>query len=910
MDPLLYNDLAPTLPLDGPWQFALGENAPWAAIQVPGCWEAQGYSKWLDGPARYRREVAIPESWRGQRVIAEFDAASYAVSVICNGRAPGHHLGLWTPFAIDLTDAVAFGATNTLDLELYKPGNSPDTRYPMRTVLAGFLPDVATTFGGLWQSVRLRAHSAGFSDLYLHADAATATLHVQCRVVFLVQPPWLAIHAATVHIDVMYQDQVVTAQTTGPDEQGNVSVSVTVPDLLLWGPEQPALYTVRLRLYSGARLLAERQERTGFRRLVADGERLRLNGRPICLRGVLSWGWHPDAIAPYFGEQDARAEFRRVRELGFNLIKLCLFVPNRAYFDIADEEGMLLWQEWPLWLPEVTAALRDRAPSEYAAYMQLVHYHPSLVIYSLGCELAGNVDVALLSQLNAIVRRHADAALVCDNSGSGEAYGGLAVDFADFADYHTYGDIHFLESMLDHWRRDWQPPRPLIFGEFCDCDGFRDRDAVIAAHSGVVPWWLTDDIPTHTWRPEVVAQIEAEARIAAAAPGVSAPELVRIAAAQALVVRKYTLETVRRRRQVQGYVITGLRDTPIATSGVFDDLWQPKWPIQTFGAINGDHMLALDTGRGRVWRHGGDRPQHLDAHNWWAGSIVRLHIILNHTAPRTVRSGQLAWQVATLDGHPIAGDTALLHHPIEPGCPSAAAVVEFTLPAAQAAHELQLSAHFRGDGVECENRWPLWSYPPLQMEWNTVGLYDPLFRLSDYAALGLSPVTPPRHSETPPVLVTSVVDAFILDHLECGGAALLLQPEDGSLPVLRVPFWREALKIFAPHPLWQQFPQRGYADLQFWGLASDAVFDTNQIAHSLPRSQTVTPILRRLDARSLTIADYLCEFVVGRGRLLACSLRLHGGLGYQPTSLNRNVAGYFLLILLLERLSVVQYHYH
>jgi beta-galactosidase/beta-glucuronidase len=152
--------------------------------------------------------------------------------------------------------------------------------------------------------------------------------------------------------------------------------------------------------------------------------------------------------------------------LGFNLIKLCLFVPNPVYFDIADEEGMLLWLEFPMWLPEVSKDLRVMAPGEYAEITQLVRHHPSLVLYSLGCELSQAVDGEFLGALNQAVRGNVSNVLVCDNSGSGESYGGLDFDFSDFTDYHPYYDLHYFEPLLDQWRRDWQKPRPWIFGEF------------------------------------------------------------------------------------------------------------------------------------------------------------------------------------------------------------------------------------------------------------------------------------------------------------------------------------------------------------------------------------------------------------------------------------------------------------
>ncbi len=106
----------------------------------------------------------------------------------------------------------------------------------------------------------------------------------------------------------------------------------------------------------------------------------------------MNWGWNPESIAPRYTPEQVHTEIRRLRELGFNLIKLCLFIPNPTYYEIADEEGMLLWQEWPMWLPEITDTLRARAPAEYRDYMQLTRHHPSVVIYTLGCELDRRVD--------------------------------------------------------------------------------------------------------------------------------------------------------------------------------------------------------------------------------------------------------------------------------------------------------------------------------------------------------------------------------------------------------------------------------------------------------------------------------------------------------------------------------------
>jgi hypothetical protein len=57
---MMKNEFSETISLDGAWDFSLGEDAIWSPIQVPGCWEAQGFPKLVEGPAFYRKLIAFP----------------------------------------------------------------------------------------------------------------------------------------------------------------------------------------------------------------------------------------------------------------------------------------------------------------------------------------------------------------------------------------------------------------------------------------------------------------------------------------------------------------------------------------------------------------------------------------------------------------------------------------------------------------------------------------------------------------------------------------------------------------------------------------------------------------------------------------------------------------------------------
>ncbi len=894
---MIKNDLAETISLNGTWIFSLNRKSTQGTIQVPGCWESQGYSKFVEGPALYQREVILPESWAGQTILAEFDAVSYACEIVFNEVEVVKHQGLWTPFAVDLTSVARLGEENSLELTIYKPGE----RYPMRGSLAGFLPDVATAFGGIWQPVRLRALRFGLDDLQIDTNIDTHQVHIRCQAVtfgnLLSKGDW--------EIKVFLGERLITSHHLPFTTDGKLDTCLILPDPILWSPSHPILYKVHISLLEDDKPVARAIQRMGFRRLSADGDQLLFNGQPFMVHGILSWGWEPDLIAPVYSPEQARAEMRRVRELGFNMIKLCLFVPNQTYYEIADEEGMLIWQEWPMWLPEITPELRTTLPDEYAAMTRLTSHHPSVVLYSLGCELSQVVDGELLGSLNDTVRSLVSNVLVCDNSGSGESYGGLDYDFSDFTDYHPYFDIHYFEPLLDNWRRDWQTPRPWIFGEFCDSDTFRDIDELVNANSDRKPWWMTAENPVTTWRSESLAMLEMQERLERAKPGFTPQELVEISYAQSLVVRKYTLELVRHRAGMGGYVVTGLRDTPISTSGIWDDLARPKWPSREFRMINDEAVLSLDVDRRRRWHNGGDRPDRLDAYNLWSGTTGRWHGILSLNGTELSAGSQFSWSLVDSQGVEIEAGSNNVTEAILQGIPHEVGNIKCQMPVVERAAELRLNGTLTYAGLTVTNNWPIWVYPRLPDPPVNLEIVDPTNVLDDCGEW-LNPVQRVRssnHLSLDGLLLTMVWDDNLQKFLESGGRVLLLQQGNEPLAARRCPFWREAVLLFPVHPVWEIFPQRGYADMQFFGMASDVAFASYQLEQALPVLVSIHPILRRLDAREFHISEYLFEARVGNGVLLACSLRLQGGIGAQPYGWKRNVAGSAMLWALLDYLD-------
>ncbi len=853
------------LSLDGAWEIEIAGRQ--GTVQVPGAWEVQGFPD-VEGPAIYRRLIHVPEGWRGAQITLSFEAVSYYVEGLVNGVRVGIHEGLWTPFTWDVTDSIRPGEVNTLELVILKAANNGD-RFSYHDALVGFIPYVATTFGGVWQGAALLAQrSPGFAAIQIspHIDG-------------------------TVVVRVSGQGQVNAEITDAGGERVATAVGAA-PELVLhvdqarlWTPESPTLYMLRLRHDGGA----ETTQRFGFRQLHAEGDQLRLNGAPITLRGILSWGWNERTLAPTFSDDEIRTQFRRLREAGFNLYKLCLYVPPERLFEIADEEGMLLWLELPMWLPHLSDHLRAQAAEEYADILDRVQHHPSVVIYSLGCELsAEHADAALLQRLDTIVRERVAGALVCDNSGSGEAYGGLASDLADFSDYHFYCDLHDFTPLCDLFRRDWRPPRPWVFGEFCDSDDYRDPTEILDA--GQRPWWrdlMGKEGNLNRW-----AYVQQEQRIASLQLPVDHQQIMQLSRRQSLLIRKHIVEKVRGRRDIGGYVITGLRDTPASTSGVFDDLGRFKYD-ETFRDFNDDAVLLLESGRTRRWTHGGDRPYPIDRFNHVGGNRLSLRAVLANTG-QPMRDATLTWHLASASGDVIAEGEAAVDPLLSSGRPRELAMIECALPEVEQALACTLTFQLKSAARELHNAWGIWIYPAVTFD--DAALYDPAGALD-----GFDPLPRVDALDMTRVMIVGGYSREAAEFVRAGGRAIVLQTSGGALPVERVPFWRESIKLFYEHPALSAFPHEGFADMQFYHLATDAAFDLSTLTPVLGEAQ-VQPILRRLDARLFTALEYLVEARLGQGRMLLSTLRFQGGLGDQVRGLQANTAGAFLLRQMIDYL--------
>jgi len=839
-------------------------------------WEDAGLPRSFEGPVEYRLEFRT-QPRAARRYWLHFGGVSYEARGWLNEVPIGSHRGIWDAFCWELTHALR-KSTNQLRIEVTKNGGE---RFPVPQVLSGFLPYVSSTFGGIWQPVHLfHTGDAWLSDLFIHGDADG-----RVRIEGFITGEEAGLRLIILD---MQHHPIYEAHWQGA---GAFLHEACLSGVQTWSPHTPTLYRFRAEVWLDGELSHEVEQLFGFRTLQVDGARILLNGQPFYPRGLLHWGWYLHTHAPAPAKKIAHRELRHLRALGFNLLKACLWVPPHDYLTLCDEMGVALWLELPLWLPQMNPEQIEQVKHEYEAIVQQVRSHPSILIWTLGCELSERFPHDALRELYTLVKRLTNSPLVRDNSGGGECYGGALREYADFADYHLYTDLPFARTTFRTFLERIRPAAPWLQGEFCDHDTQRDfhnlRQAVEPHHL----WWLEQDPAVNPqgvrWFYETPF---VEERLHQQGLTKYLTRLVRTSRQELWMHHKYTLELMRSLPNTSGYVVTGLKDTPIATAGLLDEQGTPKIS-SSYRMFNSDTVLLLDWHRRRVWQAGGDRPANPDLFNHFGGQTLYPTLAVSHFgAP--LQDAQLRWRLrrqrtlcaGTIPSLSLAG-----------GQVEAIAMLELPVPEVQKPCMLELQAELIAGGrTLAHNRWRLWLYP--RPKWRRgvrkCALYDPDGSLIGLPALGevFLPLTRGQTPELPLLLATCWAD-WMRDYLWRGGRILLILTDGASLVQESLPFWREAAHLFTLHPLCRQLDLDDYADERLFAFSTDRALQVEPSRMAIDPAAEWQSLWRRVDARTGWTADYLAEVRLGNGQMLVTTLHFAGPLGDLPLSLQYHPAG-------------------
>lgn len=379
--------------LDGDWEFALGTTGddPLAltydrSIRVPFAPEsaASGIGVDFADEPRYRRTLRVDPA-PGHRVLLHFEGVDHAARVWVNGHFVGSHAGGYTPFALDITRALAQGEGGEHTLVVAASDDARDLELPRGKQAWTQNPEVIwyRRSSGIWRGVWLEE----VPDVRLDG-AAWAPLDTDGTLTGTV---WLAgwVRGGPRHeVEVTFAHEGVllariALQATGPRVEFRLRLgdARTVPiERLLWSPEHPRLIDVDVRLLVDGEVIDEVASYTGLRTVSATRGKVRINDHPTFLRLVLEQAYWPDSQFTAPSLADLRAEARLIADLGFNGLRMHQVSTDPRFLRACDELGLLVWADLPA-AQAFTAASLERTASNLTELVARDRNHPSLIAW-------------------------------------------------------------------------------------------------------------------------------------------------------------------------------------------------------------------------------------------------------------------------------------------------------------------------------------------------------------------------------------------------------------------------------------------------------------------------------------------------------------------------------------------------
>lgn len=379
--------------LDGVWQVEQGgmEAAPKSfghTVPVPGLldmatpsFEEVGKKSRLRQAFWYRRVFAV-EGKVPPVAMLKVHKARYGTKVFLNGHVVGEHLPCFTPAYVDVKEHLkGDGQENELVIRVGAdreclPDGMP-TGWDFEKYL--YLP-------GVYDSVELILTGEPYIR---NVQVVPQIEQRQVRVVAELQPDGvggLPVSAEVVEVGTGRAASSPVRGAVAAHERPERKLDLTIPidNCRLWSPEDPFLYELRLSTAGDAVKV-----RFGMRSFRFDPKTKRavLNGKPYFLRGsnVCIYRFFEDAER---GDRPWRAEWvrrlhRQFKTMNWNALRYCIGFPPERWYDIADEEGFLIQDEFPIWLlgkaPEDPKA--DKIIPEYTEWMRERWNHPCVVIW-------------------------------------------------------------------------------------------------------------------------------------------------------------------------------------------------------------------------------------------------------------------------------------------------------------------------------------------------------------------------------------------------------------------------------------------------------------------------------------------------------------------------------------------------
>ncbi len=377
------------------WQFylkgeGLGEN-----LNLPHTWNGidgqDGGGDYLRCKSRYEKTFAKPDFNENEQIYLEFKGVNSSAEVLLNGEKITEHHGGYSTFRANVTQVLQ---DNNL-LCLLVDNTKTEKVYPQT---ADF-----TFYGGIYRDVNLITVNKNHFDLDYHGSCGLKITPTVNGTDGEVEVCAYITGEGEVKITILDADGNIVV--TGENEQ-----KLVISGAHLWnGIADPYLYSARAEIIVNGEAVDCVEKRFGFRTFKFDPKKgFFLNGNSYPLRGVSRHQDRPKK-GNALTKADHDEDMRLIREVGANTVRLAHYQQDDYFYDLCDENGLVVWAE----IPYISRHMPQANANAITQMQELIYQqynHASIVMWGVSNEITmyGKHKKDMLAfhhKLNAMVKK-------------------------------------------------------------------------------------------------------------------------------------------------------------------------------------------------------------------------------------------------------------------------------------------------------------------------------------------------------------------------------------------------------------------------------------------------------------------------------------------------------------------------
>lgn len=398
------------LSLNGVWKFHFSDNvasrlkgfeavgyndASWAEMPVPGLLELNGYGvpvyvnygyAWKglfennppfvpeDGNyvGQYRRVFEVPQNWNGKEIVLTIGSATSNVRVWVNGKPVGYSEDSKLEANFNVTKFIRTGI-NTIALEIF------------RWCDGTYLEDQDFwRFTGIARDVYLSARGKDrLEDINVVAD-----MHGNLSARATVTPRITGVRYTLLDHGKAFWSYEARVK------KGKAEVQAAVKGVKLWSAEEPNLYTLKAEALINGKVMESTSLEVGFRTSEIEGGQLKVNGKPVLIKGV-----NRHEMTPHRGyivtQEEMIRDIKLMKSLNINAVRTCHYPDDPLWLSLCDRYGLYVVDEGNIESHGMGYKEKSlaREPMYAAAHLirdqrmvQRDRNHPSIIVWSMGNE--------------------------------------------------------------------------------------------------------------------------------------------------------------------------------------------------------------------------------------------------------------------------------------------------------------------------------------------------------------------------------------------------------------------------------------------------------------------------------------------------------------------------------------------